>query len=83
MIDAYAAGVPPIATEWRSNPEVVTDGETGFLIKPFSVDALVEKLKMAANDPSVIDRMRPACVKRAAQFQPSSAIAPLIQNLVP
>ena len=83
MIDAYAAGVPPIATEWRSNPEVVTDGETGFLIKPFSVDALVEKLKMAANDPSVIDRMRPACVKRASQFQPSSAIAPLIQNLVP
>jgi len=38
-------------------------------------------LQEIAENPAIIDRMRPACVKRASQFQPSSAIAPLIQNL--
>ena len=82
MIDAYAAGLPPIATRWRSNPEVVTDGETGFLIKPFSVDELVEKMRLVADNPSLIDRMRVACVRRASLFQPANAIKPLIENLV-
>lgn len=81
MIDAYAAGLPPIATRWRSNPEVVTDGETGFLIKPYSVGQLVDKMLTIAKNPEIVDRMRPACIRRAALFQPSNAIQPLISNL--
>lgn len=81
IIDAYAAGLPPIATRWRSNPEVVKDGITGLLISPHSVDELVETMQKIARDPSIIDRMRPACIQQASQFQPSSAIKPLVQNL--
>ena len=81
MIDAYAAGLPPIATRWRSNPEVVTDGETGFLIEPYSVDQLVDKMMTVAQHPDTVDRMRPACIRRAALFQPASAIQSLIQCL--
>jgi glycosyltransferase involved in cell wall biosynthesis len=81
IIDAYAAGLPPIATRWRSNPEVVKDGITGLLISPHSVDELVKTMQKNARDPSIIDRMRPACIQQASQFQPSSAIKPLVQNL--
>ena len=81
LIDAHAAGLPPIVTRWRSNPEVVADGETGFLIEPHSVDELVEKMILIAKDPSLVDSMRPACVRQAARFQPSTAIQPLLQQL--
>ncbi len=81
LIDAHAAGLPPIVTRWRSNTEVITDGVTGFVIEPHSVDELVQKLQLIAQDPSLIDRMRPACVRQAARFQPASAIQPLVDHL--
>jgi len=81
LIDALAAGLPPIVTRWRSNAEVITDGETGFLIEPHSVDVLVEKMMLIAKDPALVDRMRPACIRHAERFLPSTAIQPLLQQL--
>ena len=33
LIDALAAGVPVIASDWRYNPEIVEDGMTGKIHK--------------------------------------------------
>lgn len=46
ILEAFAAGVPVIATRWRSIPEIVHDGENGILIDPYSpatalVDAMI------------------------------------------
>lgn len=45
ILEAYSQGLPVISTHWRSIPEIVLDGKTGFLIKPKSVSELVEAIE--------------------------------------
>lgn len=40
VIEAYSMSIPVITTYWKSIPEIVQDGVTGFLIEPNSIDAL-------------------------------------------
>lgn len=44
ILETMAAGIPNISTNIASIPEVIKDGENGFLIEPGDVDALTEKL---------------------------------------
>jgi UDP-glucose:tetrahydrobiopterin glucosyltransferase len=44
-IEALACGVPVIAYRRGGPAEIVRDGETGFLVEPDSVNALVEAIK--------------------------------------
>lgn len=45
LVDAFSAGVPVIASDWRYNNEVVNHTKNGFLYKSRSVGELVNILK--------------------------------------
>lgn len=53
LLESMAAGVPVVATRVGGNPEVVTDGKTGFLVPPRDVGALVEATMSIVNDPDL------------------------------
>lgn len=57
IIEAGAAGRPTVAFDLSSNPEVVVDGETGFLVAPGDHDAFVVCLKRLAEDDLLRDEM--------------------------
>jgi len=40
IIEAFSLGVPVITTRWKDIPEIVADGQTGFLVEPRSSSAL-------------------------------------------
>lgn len=44
VIDAYAAGLPVIATDWNMNKEIIKEGENGFIIPPNDVQSLANKM---------------------------------------
>jgi glycosyltransferase involved in cell wall biosynthesis len=44
LLEAMALGLPVVATEVGGTPEVVTDGETGFLVPPADPDRLAAAL---------------------------------------
>lgn len=83
LIDAMAAGLPTIASDWHANPEIVKEGVTGLLFPVHSVDALVEILMKAAQSPASILRMREECIKQAAHYQPDVVIQTLACRLAP
>lgn len=45
ILETMAAGIPNISTNIASIPEVLHDGENGFLIRPGDIDALVDRLR--------------------------------------
>jgi glycosyltransferase involved in cell wall biosynthesis len=51
IIEALAAGRPVVATKVGGVPDVVDDGETGFLVRPRDTHALAERLEILARDP--------------------------------
>jgi glycosyltransferase involved in cell wall biosynthesis len=56
-IEALAAGRPVVATRVGGVPDVVRDGEDGFLVETGAVDAITEALGRLAADPSLRQRL--------------------------
>jgi glycosyltransferase involved in cell wall biosynthesis len=56
-IEALAAGRPVVATRVGGVPDVVRDGEDGFLVEAGATDDLAERLERLARDPALRDRM--------------------------
>ena len=51
LIEAMLCGVPVIAFNISSNPEIVKDGETGYLIPPYDIDRLAEAVERLRANP--------------------------------
>ncbi len=56
-LEAMACGTPAIVTDVASLPEVVADGETGFLVPPNDPRALREKIRWLLDRPAEVERM--------------------------
>jgi glycosyltransferase involved in cell wall biosynthesis len=56
-IEALAAGRPVVATRVGGVPDVVREGEDGFLVEPGDVDALADRLARLAGDPALRERL--------------------------
>jgi len=64
ILEGMAAGLPVVATAVGGTPEVVIDGETGFLVPPGDPDALAEAINKLLNDPVLRKRFGQAGRKR-------------------
>ena len=49
-LEAMAAGKPVIATCFGGSPEIVIDGETGFIVNPLDTPTLAERLERLLSD---------------------------------
>lgn len=65
LIEAMAAGRPVVATAVGGVPEVVVEGETGFMVRCGDTAALASALGILLNDPSTAARMGAAGQARA------------------
>jgi glycosyltransferase involved in cell wall biosynthesis len=57
LLEAMASGTPVVASRVGGVPEVVVDGETGFLVDPGDVDALHDRLATLLADRGLARRM--------------------------
>ena len=67
LVDAMAASKAAVATIAGGIPEVMVDGETGFLVPPRDHHAMAEKLVLLLKDESLRARMGEAALKRARE----------------
>jgi glycosyltransferase involved in cell wall biosynthesis len=57
VIEALGAGRPVVATRVGGVPDVIRDGEDGFLVELGATDELAERLEQLARDPALRERM--------------------------
>jgi glycosyltransferase involved in cell wall biosynthesis len=57
VVEAFACGVPVVASRLGAMAEIVEDGHTGLLFTPGDPNDLAEKVRWAIDHPDAMDRM--------------------------
>ena len=68
LVDAMAAGKPAVATHAGGIPEVMVDGETGFLVEPRDHQAMADHIVTLLRDERLRRRMGAAGQARARAY---------------
>lgn len=56
ILEAMASGLPVIATRVGGNPELVNDGESGFLVPPADPEAMAQSMLRYLAEPALVAR---------------------------
>lgn len=68
VVEAYAQGKPVIASRIGGLPELIREGETGFLVLPDDASALSETMIRLIDEPAPVRSMYEACFEEAERF---------------
>jgi glycosyltransferase involved in cell wall biosynthesis len=85
VAEALAAGVPALVSEMVGAKDLITEGETGWIVPVDDVPALAERMLWCARHPGAVRALRGAC-RRAAEAATWPAyhrrLAELLQGLL-
>lgn len=81
IIDAFASGVPVIASDWRYNSELVKPYTTGILVKCKDPDELVSALQYLCENIDKWNEMKQECIKEADRYLPENALKELLVKI--
>lgn len=74
IMEAMAMGRPVVASRIGGIPDIVADGETGFLVTPGDERALRAAIERLLADPALREQMGARARQRVVQFQASSVV---------
>lgn len=74
VLEAMAHGLPVVATAVAGVPEIVIEGETGFLIRDRDPQLLASRIDELLNDRDVWGRMSVACKAMALEYSPDRVL---------
>lgn len=74
-LEAMSAGKPVIGSRIGGILDQIVEGETGFLVRPGSVDELQKAMMALIHDPALRARMGAAAKQQVARFQAGNVVA--------
>ena len=80
LIDAYSAGVPVIASDWKYNTEIVNEN-VGYVYKTRDNVALAKLLNAVATDPTMILKKKKPCLYEAEKYKIENAVSVLLDRI--
>jgi len=80
VLEASASGLPVVATAVGEVPQIVSDGETGLLVKPKDVDGLAKRIETIIHNPLLAKKMGEAGRKRIEQKYSSEIICEKLEK---
>lgn len=81
IIDAFASGVPVIASDWKYNSEIIDSGRLGIIIKVRDINDLIQAIESIAENPSAWNHMKRECLCESVKYIPKNAMAKLVDAI--
>lgn len=81
LIDAFAAGVPVIATDWHYNSSIVNNHFTGLIYPVYEKCKLQESIMWSIENQDDWIQMKYHCIEKARELSPSNVIKLITNNI--
>lgn len=81
IIDAFASGLPVIATDWHGNAEIIEDGRTGIIYPNKTMLNLNDAILWSLDNRDTLETMRQACLKEAEKYTAEHCIRGILKKL--
>lgn len=81
ILDAFASGIPVIASDWRYNAEIIKNGETGFIFNTHEIEGIKRYILKVLKNKDQYKKMKFNCVEQAQNFSPNNALKKLLNKL--
>lgn len=72
VVDAFAAGVPVVASDWNVNAEIIEHMETGLIYPNEGFPNLKAAVEWCVLNPGEVERMGSACAREAKKYLPDA-----------
>ena len=79
IIDAFAAGLPVIATDWNANKEIIENMKHGIIYPLAGIETLHDAVVWSIRNMSAVNRMRIECRSQFVRYMPETVLE-IIQN---
>lgn len=76
ILDAMAAGIPIVASNWKYNTEIINEN-IGFVCPVRDREAFIQILKMVADNPRILLDKKKDCLREAEKYTPSFVLRSL------
>lgn len=76
ILDAMAAGIPIVASNWKYNTEIINEN-IGFVYPVRDQEAFIRILKMVADNPRILLDKKKDCLREAGKYTPSFVLRSL------
>jgi glycosyltransferase involved in cell wall biosynthesis len=81
IVDAFIAGVPVLASDWKYNREIIDPGRTGAICRARSSEDMIERLRQYIGAPQLLAEMRKHCIDRAHEYHVDHALKELLLDV--
>jgi glycosyltransferase involved in cell wall biosynthesis len=81
IIDAYAAGLPVVASRWDYANEIIDEGATGYIYDFLQKSQLEDLLLQIYEDPMKINNIKGKCLVKVENYSPENVIGQFIRYL--
>ena len=81
ILEAMASGVPVVTTDAGGNPELIEDGESGFLVKFNDKNALKSKILDVLSNPILAQKFSENAKKKAQEFSKERMIGDTMKTI--
>lgn len=81
IIDAFASGLPVIATDWNCNSEIISDGVDGIIYPNENIENLEQAIEWSIKNKNKFIDMKKNCIECSKRYMPESYIDKIIKLL--
>lgn len=82
ILDAYAAGIPVIASNQNALPEIIIQNKTGYIVKEPYLDEIIELLVKIYKEPECILHMRKQCIEEVKKYDTFTVLKQLRNDIL-
>ena len=81
VIDAFAAGIPIIASDWNANREIIDGGKQGLLYPNEIVSTLEDAVYWSVCNPDVMQQMRICSREEFVKYMPDTILNVILNEM--